>query len=241
MKVTKITLQRLLNEEHFQFHTHFRTLLEPLLYLIPDLEPLREKHLNLYQEEDVVLEQLAKSIFTDKIAEADKLRDTTFKGFRSAVKTMLKYPDKDKIDAANKLLLVFKKYGDVHSLPYHAETAAIYNLVQDMNDKYSSEIGLLQLRDWVIELDEQNRNFDNMILERVNEKNNKPSKRLTEVRKSLDAAYADLVKSIEVFLLVNKNSALEDGIKKFNIVIKNYKDVLAQRKGRAKAKKVVNS
>ena len=234
MKIIKITLQRLHGEEHFQFHTHFKSILEPLLSLIPNLDSLREKYQTLYEEEDLVLEQLSKSVFTDKIAEADKLRDTTFKGFRNAVRNMQQFPDKEKVDAANKLMLVFKKYGDVHSLPYHAETAAIYNLVQDMDDKYSSEIGLLQLREWIIELNRLNRDFDNMILQRFDEKNDKPASRLTEVRKSLDTAYADLVKSVEVFLLVNQNPTLEEAIKKFNIVIKDYKNVLAQRKGRKK-------
>jgi hypothetical protein len=61
---------------------------------------------------------------------------------------------------------------------------------------------------------------------------------LADARVKTDEAYKDLIKRIEAMMLLNgENPIYAEFIKKLNVVIEKYKNIIAQREGIAKAKK----
>jgi hypothetical protein len=239
--IEQFDISHLRNEEWFQFHSEFITLVQTFSPAAMGIHGLFPAHLALFNKADTMLEQLVKSLFTDKIKEADDLRDTTFRSFKATVKAFESHIEPTKKEAAKTLMIVFKKYGDIAKKSYNAETASIYNLLQDLHLTYQSEVNLLALTEWVQNLEAINQIFETLLNQRYDEQSGKPDMKLLEIRKSLDESYANLVKYIEAHLLLHP---VEDGtenldtfVNKLNVIIKYYKNLLAQRHGRAKAKK----
>ena len=235
MKIERIELRNLRNEEHFQFHTDFLSATEPHYRDMGITDPLFTEYRALYDDLDLVLEQLSKSHLTAKIEHADKLRDATFRGFRDAVKSNLTHFETAKKEAASKLMIVFKQYGDVANKSYLHETAAIYNLVQDMDGKYRDEVSLLDLREWVQRLETHNNAFTALRHERTEERSGKPNMRVVDVRKNVDVCYNKIVAHIEAFTLLNPGHGLDSLITTINSNNLLYKNMIAKRKGKGKA------
>jgi hypothetical protein len=78
MKVEKLTLKSLRNEEWFQFIKEFKAVAESELGENVQTKELFAKFTTLYNDADSVLEQIRKSSYTEQIVTADNLRDKTF-------------------------------------------------------------------------------------------------------------------------------------------------------------------
>ena len=234
-KIIRITLDKLRNEEHFRFMTIIRAFLglktPEEMGLTPELVTKFESY---YNAEDISLEQLVKSGYTDKIKNADSERDDIFKYLKNTVKTFLKHFDAAKREAAETLIILFDKYGDVAAKDYDNETAAVYNITQDLYDKYSAEVALLGIADSVEKLEELNDICGSLIDNRDLEKSEKPAIKVPEARKAIDECYMEIVARIEAFMLLNPAHGLESEINKLNATVTRYNNRLAQRKGRAK-------
>ena len=234
--ITKINLLYLRNEEWFQFHTEFKELVAEQSLEKMGIEEQYPKYNSLYNEADIVIEQIRKSAFTTQIAAADDLRDTNFKGFRAVVKGMLNHFNPEKRQSAYHLMLVFNQYGNLPKMGYSQQTGATYNFLQDMNGKYLQDVKTLGLEEWVTELQNNNNDFNALMMGRNEEQSLKPSDRAVNIRKELDACYVDLIARIQAVALLQKDHGLTPFIDKLNANINRYKTMLAQRAGRAKAK-----
>ena len=236
VKIIRIILRNLRNEEHFRFMTIVKAFLE---LKTPEEMGLTRELVNDFEskhnDEDIALEQLVKSGYTNKIKNADAERDDIFKYLKNTVKTFLKHFDAAKREAAESLTILFNKYGDVASKDYDNETAAVYNIIQDLYDKYSAEVALLGIGDSVEKLEELNDICGSLIDNRDLEKSEKPAIKVPEARKAIDNCYMEIVARIEAFMLLNPACSLEPEINKLNATITRYKNRMAQRKGRAKA------
>jgi hypothetical protein len=122
-------------------------------------------------------------------------------------------------------------------LPYTAETAAVYNIVQDFEGKYSAEIALVGLTQWVVELKNANETVSSLMGDRYDETLAKPDLVMRDVRLKIYAEYNIIVKRINAAIVIEGEDNFRDFVTAFNLVIKRYADLLAQRKGRAAAKK----
>jgi hypothetical protein len=224
------------NEQWFSFHLEVGGMIKqktPVLLGIEALYPAYEASVNLA---DGLLEQLRMSFLTGDIKTLDEQRDDCINGFRSVLKGLLKSIVPEKKKAANIVYKVLGNYGNIAQMNYPAESAAIYNFVQDMEGKYSEEVKTIELTGWVADLKRLNTQFMTLYSERYAEKAEKPDRKLADVRKEVDANYSNLIKVIEAFMLTNPNHELDDFVKQLNVVIKNYKTIYAQAKGRKNSK-----
>jgi hypothetical protein len=225
------------NEQWFNFHLEFGGLVNrktPVLLGIEALYPIYEASVNMA---DVLLEQMKMSFLTGDLKTLDTQRDDSLNGLKSVVKGFLKSSAPEKRKAANKIDKLLKNYGNIAKMNYPAESAAIYNFVQDMEGKYSEEVTILELTGWVADLKRFNTQFTTLYSERDVEKTEKPDAKLVDVRKEVDANYGNLIKTIEVFMLTNPNHDLDDFVRLLNVTIKKYKTIYAQAKGRKNKEK----
>ncbi len=237
MKIKKVKLSHLRNEELFQFFTEFKTLIEEQT---PESMSITEeycKFLELYGNVDNVLEQIRKSRYTEEIAQADVERDTTFSGFRDVVKGMQSHFVTDKSKAAANLMIVFNQYGNIAKKNYSEATASIHNFLQEMRGKFAPDVEILGLQEWVEQLDENNQEFSTLMLQRNEEQSEKNSLKMKDLRKEIEACYADIIIRIEAVTILQSDHTLTDVVNKLNANLTRYKNTLAQRQGIYKSQK----
>jgi hypothetical protein len=225
------------NEMWFKFFLDFRGLVSRWTPAALGIEAIYQAHELLVDTADVLLEQLRKSFITDDIKSLDKLRDDCIAGLRLAIKSLLKSADPAVRKDAYKLKTVLDNYGDIAKMDYDTESAAIYNFAQDMDGKYSQEVQRLGLTGRITDLKRFNSQFMELTTERYAEKTARPDRKLADVRRDVDASYANIIKVIEAFIITNPDHKLDDFVKELNIIITHYKTVDAQKQGRKNAKK----
>jgi hypothetical protein len=232
MFIPKIKLSRLHHEEFFNYFTEFKELVAKHYIGYDILSGEYPKLLALYGDLDNVLEQVQKSILTADLVDTDHLREMIFCGFRDSAKAMQFHFEEDKRRAANTLMLVFDTYGDVARRSYAEETAAIYNLVQDMKAKYVNELNTLGLTNWVAKLDDVNNRFKSQMNERDKERSLKPTARAVDVRREMEVCYGKVIRCIEATMILNPNHSLTPFVNELLAKIDRYKNVIAVRDGR---------
>lgn len=193
----------------------------------------------LCNELDEVLEQVKLSEYTAKIEKKDAKRENTYSIMLGEVKLAMKDEDNEEtLEAAITLFHVFKAYGNIKRKSYDEETASIYNLVQDFENKYSEQIEILELQSLVAKLKTLNTEFDKLMGLRNTEKSLKPKARAVDIRKEINQCYGNIVKCIEVKTILNPNNhGLTPFINELNTNIDRYRNVLAVKAGKKKAAK----
>ena len=112
MNILRITLGKLRNATHFQFHTEVRKLIDQFGAYFLKITRLFEQFVKLLAEEDECLIILQKSGYTEHMAEADRFRDTVFSGLVDTVNAARKHFDAEIVAAGNRLKIVFNPFRD---------------------------------------------------------------------------------------------------------------------------------
>ena len=238
MKCNRFVVEKLRNEEWFQFYTEFKSLVEYYGADALNIDALFSAFVVLYADADEALEIIRKSAITMQLAESDTTRDGTLSGFNGAVKSALKHFDPLKCEAAKRVQIVIDTYGNMARKSYDDQTASIYNFLQEMNGKYAADISMLGLGDWVAQLDAENKAFDTLMQSRYAENSEKTNLRLQSIRLETDRNYRDTLDRIDAMILLNGNvPPLSTFVNELNTRTLRYENILAQRQGRAAAKK----
>jgi hypothetical protein len=235
MKIKRIKLDKLRNEEWFNFFTEFKTFVEEHFPEVEDIEQLFIVFVGFYTMADDTLEQIRKSNFTALIIQQDDKRDNAFRGLNGTVRTALRHYNADKQAAAERLVILFDHYGNVADKPYNEETASIYNFLQDIREKYAPEIVTLELDGWLDELERTNKQFEETMLERNREYAGKTELNMLDIRKKAGRAYLDIVERVEALSLVKGDEAYSPFIKTLNANIERYISSINRRSGKSNA------
>lgn len=239
MQVKKCDFSKLRNNEQFQFSTEFKALVTK-----HDPEKLKVKALfddycKAYDAEDEAMLVVRKSAVSEDIVNADIRRDNDFRGFADAVKAAQKHFNPQVVTAAKKVKILLDTIGNVAPMANDQETSKIYNLIQELRSPaYSSEVALMKLEDWVAQLEEANQAFEALTRQRVEEVSQRTLLKVKETRIAVDEQYRNIITRIEAYLNIGEEvSVYEAFIAELNALIDNYRNLLAQRQGRAEAKK----
>ena len=230
MNIEGIATSQMRNDAYFQFHTEFRDLI-----IKTDADKLKVKkqfediYLPLYVQLDNIFKKIRKSALTEKIQEADVLRDNMYIGINEISKAYLRHFDAETCDAAKRVRIVMDTYGNVAKKPLQEETSAVYNLLQELQGKYSSDIQKIGLKNWVDNLQKTNEDFDALVKGRYDEEAAKTDAVMKEVRKEMDAAYKNLCDIINVFAMIDDDKDVFDlFIKTLNVIIAKYTTMIQQ-------------
>jgi hypothetical protein len=231
MKFKRIRLNKLRNEEWFNFFTEFKSFVEEFFPNAQNIEELFAVFLNLYFTADKAIEKITKSGLTSAIVQLDEKRDASFRGLVSAIKSSLYHYDPTKREAAEKLSILLDHYGNLAVKPYNEETASIYNFVQELRGNYAGAIQTLALEGWVNNLDRENNDFENTVLARNRESADKTDISLLEVRRKTDRCYLDIIERLEALMLINGDAGFEPFVKVLNNNIDRYNNAMKRRNG----------
>jgi hypothetical protein len=227
--IVKIDYSRLRNEVHVELHGTVNTL---IVRISPDTLGIRKQYdayKPAFDEEVSLLDIVKKSGYTGEIEEQDMRRDTVFRGFADAAKSAGNHFNLDKRNAAARILIVLENYGNIASKPLDQETAAIDDMYRELSSgDYPTLITLLDLNDWLAQLNLENQRFKELILARYSEVSKRPTSTMRAARTKVDKAFQDIVDTIEALVTLNGIEAYEPFIRELNTVIERYKNILAR-------------
>ncbi len=232
MKIARINLAHLRNEEHFQLQTEFKAEISQFSAKTLNIETAFASYLPLLQQEEEALQLIRKSATTEQLTDADIERDEIYRGLADAVKSALNHFDPAKRAAADRLKVLMDQFGNVARKPYNEETASISKLMVEVKGKYAGYVSTLGLTDWFTMLETKNNAFDALMKSRYSEDATRTELRMNQVRLAIDAAYREIVERIEALALVNGPLGYEAFIREHNARVDKFNNTLAQRVGR---------
>ena len=232
MKIDSTSFSRFRNNEHFQFHTEFRRLVANETAAKLKIAKQFEHYVACYDKEDISIQIIRKSATTDDIEVCSRLRNRTFRGLTLSNSAMLYHPDPQMMVAAKRLKILFDTYGNIARLPLNEATSAIYNLMQELQGDYASDVQKLSLSDWATMLKAQNANMEAFMKSRNNEKASRTDLKMVNTRLETDRAYDAIVSFINSSIIINGPTIYEPFVRKLNAFIGNYTQIIAQRRGR---------
>lgn len=231
MKIENVALSRLRNEQHYQLHTEFKDLVIEHNAQTLKIDKEFANYLPLYQKEDDTLRVIRKSAITESVTDADTQRDITFKGLADTIKVAVQHYNAQVQAAAKRVKIVFDTYGNVTRKPYDEESAAITNILQELQGKYAADIALLNLTDWVAKLEAENTSFIAMVKDRYDDLNLDTISQMPIARKALDDQLRSITERINALIIVEGEEHFKPFVASWNQRINHYKNVLAQREG----------
>lgn len=232
MNISKANLGNYRNEEHFQFQTEFKGLVERYTPGALDIEESWAVYAPLFNNEEMVVNLIRKSARTSDIARADQRRDSAVRGIEYAVKAATFHFNPEKKEAAQKLEVLLDRFGAINRKSYEAQTAATMSILDDLNKSYLSEVGALGLSEWLTELQASNEAFVVLMNERYTEIAGKPQFNMRTARKELDAAYRTITQRLEALMIVNGDEAYKAFANQLNQRVQHYNTIIARRRGR---------
>jgi hypothetical protein len=265
MKVIRVDLSRLRNEEWFRLLAEFKGMVEKFGHLVLNIKDLYLLFLPLFYKADKLLLVLRKSVYTEEMEVADKERSIYLGSLYRASKDMLHIPGDAKKEAAKRLYNLLRQYRVYMNGSYAEESATIYNLLQDLGGKYKSDVTLLALGGWVDALRQAEDRFLEVRAKRLEETGEKPKESLPEIRTQIDLLYNSMISTLDIKLVADglggdivvepgdlDTGIWEDGdptppeqrgnvvynfVIKWNVILQEYHNLLAGRAGRAAGKK----
>ncbi len=238
MKIKRVRFIALRNNEHFQCQTEFKRLVEEFgAEALKILSLFDEHYLPLYQQEDEAILKIRKSMYTEARMEVDRQRDNIFRGMVGINKASLNHFEPEVVAAAKHLKILFDTYGNIKRIPLQEETSAIYNLLQELNGDYLNDVQTVGLEKWRDKLQQNNIAYQALIKERDEENVAKTKLKAKEVRAEIDKVFYQIIQRLEAQMLIEGESNYREFVRRLNVLLESFANILAQRKGRNAATK----
>ena len=237
MSVIEVNTTRMTNELHTQFNQHVLELAERVGTQTLEIEALHIPYKKAFEEQLEALLIIRKSELTVKIAEQDGTRDGIFRGFVDTVKGGRNHFDPEIRNAANLLWGIFLHYGNLSRKSFNKQTAATNDMLRELErPDLQNAIDVLHVIDWVDKMSEENQKFDSLTKQRFNENAGKTTFRMKTARVKTDKFYRVLTSHLDNMIAIEgTNTVMYEFITELNVIIKKYKDILAQEFGRKNA------
>ena len=186
--------------------------------------------------EDESLHISAKSLTTDKIATADRLRDQLYAGYKKAVGGYANFPVEDVAEAAKVLQQHVKDYKIDTQAQLDKETGLLVNFVQDLEGKYKPQVDALSLSAFVEKLKAANEEVRELTGQRTDERSAKTAGALKAARIASDEAYRLLVLHVNAHALIESEADYAAFIDYANTEITHFRqEVLGGKKSKSRA------
>ena len=173
--------------------------------------------------EDENLKISAKSLVTDKIAAADRLRDQLYAGYKKAVAGYTNFPMESMAEAAKVLNQHIKDYKIDVQAQLDKETGLLVNFIQDLEGKYKPQVDALSLGAFVEKLKAANEEVRELTSQRTDERSAKTAGALKAARNASDEAYRMLVMHVNAHALLEGEAAYAAFIDYANTEIDHFK------------------
>jgi len=232
MNILNAKLPRFTNEEHFQFQTEFKGLVEKYTPETLNIDAAWAVFVPAYNKEDGTLNVIRKNPLTADISTADDWRDALGTGLMYMVKGATYHYTPAKREAAKRVLVVIENYGDINRKSYDEQTAAINSMVKDLQTGYAEDIATLGLEKWVAELAAANKAFEDLMQKRYEAEAEKPQYTMKTAREEVDEAYRAITERIGALIIVNGEAPYAGFVNELNERIERYNNAVSRRYGR---------
>ena len=172
--------------------------------------------------EDENLQISAKSLTTDKIVAADRLRDQLYAGYKKAVAGYAGFP-LEEMAAAKVLQQHIKDYKIDVKAQLDKETGLLVNFVQDLEGKFAEQVKELSLGAFVEKLKAANEEVRPLTGQRTDERSAKTAGALKAARTASDEAYKMLTMYVNAHALLEGEAEYAAFIDYANTEISHFK------------------
>jgi hypothetical protein len=226
MKISRIYLEELRNEAHYQFLVALITIIVGFPAIAGKLGELFGLLQRLFAKEDEVVDFIRKSDYSAKIADADQRLDKAVVGFSRTVRGALYHFRPEVAEAAKSLKNLLSVYGNLIRKNYDEEVAAVTNLLQDLDGIYAEKVALIgNLSEWITEIRESCNSVMLLLELRNTEKAAKPQERMVTVRREIDSVYREIVAKVEALAIVEGETAYAPFIKELNELVDRFNKI----------------
>jgi leucyl aminopeptidase len=208
MKLTRVYLENLQNEEWFTYQTFLIKLVkknESVKTALAALLALIEKN---NADADNALEIIRKSQLTTQIDEADALRDRSIGALNNYTRSFLYDTDTDKQRAAQNLMVVIEHYKAMPKAPQDQESSMIINFVEELEENHADDMAAIGLEDRKDQLKEANEQFIQLVDQRTIEAGDQTTLRMVDVRREGNQLIRHLYSQTEMLLMTAPTDAL---------------------------------
>lgn len=184
---------------------------------------------------DKAMIQVQKSDETEKIVQADLLRDKAVSALTRYVNVFELSENEDEVLAYKSLNTLLKTYKGIQTWNFEEESNGLDNLVADLNnEKYLPSVTLLNMTSYVSRVTTHNEDFKNLFAGRTQEVASKEVFDVKKLRKDLKTTYTDLADYVLSMSKSRNTPEFNNALDLINTVRKYYSDLLAKRKSATK-------
>lgn len=214
------------------YYTQIANLLQPQTTLTQAMGTVWTAFRDARDGFDEAFAQVRKWSQTSELKGLDDDRDAALSGFSAMLKAMLRSPNAEKRQAAERVQFVRQKYTLDPSAEYMKETTAIQQMVQEMEDDVQTDQALTTsgLKEWLQDLKAKNEAFLQKMNERTAEQAGQQKGLLKERRALCEAAYRGVVKLVNAMSIceVPEGLDLSTPIDRLNAEVEHYRLILVR-------------
>lgn len=228
-EIQQISVSHIANAAHFMFVSNMADRAEKDAAVsekcAAQVKALREA----VKAEDENLQISAKSLTTDKIVDADRLRDQLYAGYKKAVAGYVNFPVEEMAEAAKILQQHIKDYKIDVKAQLDKETGLLVNFIQDLEDKHKEHVKTLALTPFVEQLKAANESVRTLTARRTDERSAKTAGALKAARMASDEAYKELACHVNAHAVIEGEADYTAFIGYANTEIEHYKQEVIRR------------
>lgn len=180
---------------------------------------------------DKAMVQVQKSDETEKISNADSLRDRALSALNRYLNVFELSENENEVLAYKSLNTLMKTYKGIQRWNLEEESNGIDNLVNDLNNaKYLPSVTIINMNSYVTRLAKRNDEFKNLFEGRTMEEASKEVFDAKKLRADLKTTYTDMASYVLSMAKSKDNDEFNKSLDVINTVRKYYSDLLAKRK-----------
>ena len=222
-EIEKITLTAINNGAHYNFMQTVATKAKADAKVYEKAKAQTDALVAAVKAENDVLVLSRKSPLSDKIKEADGLRDRFFRGYREGVRSYGRFPSGSQKTAADKLWQHLTDYAIEPKMQLDRQTGLMTNLVEDLLGKYGPEVALLNLRPFVNGMKAANDEVRTTLARRDTEQSVEVLGALKATRAKTDDVYRALVRRVNAYAEIEGAADYTAFIDDVNQLIRRFK------------------
>ena len=232
--IDNLNLHALRNNEHYQFMTDVENLIKDATTEILGITTQHSAFANALNALDSSLRVEKGSSKSAKVHELDKLRDKTWRAIKKRVDATTDSPVEEEVSSAKMVRRVISLYGNIRKMSYNEESAAISNLVDDLqNETNATHVEQIGITAWVTFLKEQNQAFQEVFDQRNTELAKRQNGDVRSARLVIDPLYKQMIDRINATITLDMAAeGVESFVNQLNEKIKYYQLQLSIRAGR---------
>lgn len=228
------TKTRLKNNEILTFGREVESTIEAkgaAELVVDDLFPDYKDKLQSFDDSIV---NVAKSFYTNQMNEANKQRGSLHVAIIAQIKNFLRHFKPEKRSAAERLTAFTDTFVGAQRRSFDDQTSFINNFLQELSsDKYKEDVTLVELDEWIKELQKVNDLCPSLTIKRTEEYSQKPGKGSTEVTRPLfEKSYNLLVEKLNALAIVNGDDKYAELFAWWNARIDHYRVVISNNLGK---------